>query len=208
MTAPVTKDATETMVGSSNDVGLWVGPVGTNPPADLSAAFATPWAPLGYASQDGVTIGGDTTVESFTPWQGMTPIRQVVTARSRTVHFILWQLNQDTLGLYFDQDLSGVTATGGAFDFDLESDAPQQLYAIGVDALDGSNALRVVYPRASLTTTGDLTLARGAMVPLEVTLGALDDGGVLAHVWVGGGGSLARTRGGKQSKQAAARLGA
>src|SRR5437764_14081999 len=91
-------DPTQTMVGSSNGVGLWIAPEGTPAPATVDDPFATPWAPLGYASDDGVTIGGDTSSESFTPWQSTTPIKTIITERTRTVGFTLWQLNQTTLG--------------------------------------------------------------------------------------------------------------
>ena len=55
---------------------------------------------------------------------------------------------------------------------------------VGVDVEDGSGRMRIVYPRASLDTTGDMTLTKGAMVPLEVTLSALDFNGTLAHIYV------------------------
>jgi hypothetical protein len=173
--------ATQTMVGSSNGVGLWVAPVGTAAPTSISTAFADPWLSLGYVSDDGVTLAGDTTTESFTPWQSTVPIRTVVTERTRTVAFTMWQLNQTTLGVYFDKTITG---TGDTFNFDVLSNQSQLYHAVAVDALDGERHLRIIYPRANLESTGDMALTRGAMVPLEVTLSALDYNGVLATVYV------------------------
>lgn len=181
-------DPEETMVGSSNGVGLWIAPVGTEPPDELGA-FASPWKPLGYASDDGVTIGGDTTSESFTPWQSTAAIRTIITEVTRTIAFTLWQLNQETLGLYFDTAIG--TATDGVYSFDLETGGGALVHAIAVDARDGDNQLRLVFPRAQLDSAGDMVLQKGAMVPLEVTLSALDAGGILAHVEVKVGGGAA-----------------
>ena len=186
MTTPTpTMDPAETMVGTARGVGIWVAPEGTDPPADIDTDFADPWLPLGYASDDGVTVGGDTSTESFTPWQSVTPIKTIVTERTRTIGFTLWQLNELTLGLYFDQSIPD--ATGEAFDFEVRSDAPQIVRAVAVDAEDGDRRLRLVYPRATIESTGDMTLSKGAMVPLEVTLSALDDSGTMVHVYVGAG---------------------
>lgn len=176
------------MVGTARGVGLWIAPPGTPGPSSIDTAFANPWRPLGYASDDGVTMGGDSSSESFTPWQSTTPIRTIVTEQSRTVNFTMWQLNEDTLGLYFDQTVAPPDSSGN-FEIEVRSDAPSRLYAIGVDVADGQRRLRFIYPRASLESTGDLTLQRGAMVPLEVTLSALDDAGVMVHIYLGAGSS-------------------
>jgi hypothetical protein len=93
----------------------------------------------------------------------------------------MWQLNQTTLGVYFDKAIAGTTDT---FNFDVLSNQSQLYHAVAVDARDGERHLRIIYPRANLESTGDMALTRGAMVPLEVTLSALDYNGVLATVYV------------------------
>ena len=183
MTAPAqTMDPTEVLVGTANDVGLWIAPEGTAcPPA--GAPFTDPWKPLGYASDDGPTLSGDTTSEALTPWQSRTPIRTIITERKQTVQFVLWQLNQYTLGLYFDADVPE-PGEDGAIEFDVRSDAPSHIHAIAIDGKDGEAQFRVSYKRATLDSVGDLQLQKGAAVPLDVTLSALDDSGVLCSVYV------------------------
>jgi hypothetical protein len=174
-------DPAEVLIGTANGVGLWVAPPNTPPPPDLETAFATPWLPLGYADAAGVTIGGTTTTENIIPWQSKMPIRTVVTAREKTLHFVLWQLNEITLGMYFDTPPPAPSGDG-SISFDVMSDAPQQEHAVSVDVLDGTNRFRLTYPRANLSTTGDMVLSKSAVVPLDITLAALDAGGVLAHI--------------------------
>jgi hypothetical protein len=176
-------DPTEVQVGTANGPGIYVAPVGTAPPTDTITAWAAPWQILGYASDDGPTIGQSTDVNELIPWQSAVPLRTVVTKRAVTVHFILWQINEQTLAMYFDQPVP--VATAGAFSMDVLSAGAQQLYAIGIDTADGANCMRVIFPRASLSDAGDMQIKRGEAVPLDCKLSALDSGGVLAHVLVG-----------------------
>jgi hypothetical protein len=181
--APFTLDPTEVQVGTANGAGLYVAPVGTAPPADCKTAWAAPWAILGYASDDGPTIGQSTDVNELIPWQSAVPLRTVVTKRAVTVHFILWQINEQTIAMYFDQPVP--TPVTGLISMDVLSAGAQQLYAIGIDSADGTKGLRVVFPRASLSDAGDMQIKRGEAVPLDCKLSALDSGGILAHVLVG-----------------------
>ena len=98
---------------------------------------------------------------------------------------MLWQLNAITLGLYFDAGSPCPIPDDGSIDMELRSDAPQQLYAIGIDCADAERVLRIAFGRASLTAAGDMQITRGAAVPLDCTLSALDDGGRLGYVKLG-----------------------
>jgi hypothetical protein len=185
MTTPVyDMDPTEVQVGTSNGPGLYVAPVGTDQPADTSSDWASPWSILGYISDDGPTVGSSTTTQDIKPWQSRSPIRSVITERTMTVKFILWQLNPQTVAMYFDTDVP-TAAADGSFATQVRTDTDQHLYAIGVDTADGGRAMRVIFHRASLSDAADMQIQSGAAVPLEVTLTALDDAGVLADVLVG-----------------------
>lgn len=181
--APVL-DPEQVQVGTSNGPGIWIGPAGTAPPADTTEPWAAPWASLGYLSEDGPTITQSTDSESLTPWQSRVPIRTVITGREIGLQFTLWQLNPTTVALYFDADPPTADADG-AFRMELRSDSPTHLYAIGIDTRDGDSVFRVAFGRASLSDAGDMAITSGAAVPLDVTLNALDDGGLLGYVDVG-----------------------
>lgn len=185
MTTPTqTMDPTQVQVGTNNGPGLYLAPAGTAPPADTSAAWATPWSILGYISDDGPTIGQSTDTNEIVPWQSLVPLRTVITKRAVTMQFILWQINDQTVSLYFDAD-PPTPAADGSFTMDVRSDQGGHLYAVGIDTADGDRAMRLVFPRANLTDAGDMQIKRGEAVPLDVKLSALDSGGVLAHVLVG-----------------------
>jgi hypothetical protein len=185
MTTPVYElDPDEVQVGAANGAGIYLAPAGTLVPDDTSAEWPSPWMILGYLSDDGPTIGSSTDSESLTPWQSRSPIRTVITGRTMTLQFVMWQLNELTLALYFDADVP-VPETDGSLKMQVRTDTDQHLYAVGIDTADGGRALRVGFHRANLTAAGDMQLQKGAAVPLDVTLTALDDAGVLADVLLG-----------------------
>jgi hypothetical protein len=168
-------------VGTNNGPGLYVAPVGSVAPSDAATAWGTGWQVLGYISNAGPEVASAITSTSLVPWQSVIPLRTIITERTITMHFILWELNPVTLGMYFDADPPTADAQGNLA-FDVASQAPGHQYALGIDAMDNEAVFRVVFPRATLSAAGNMTIARGAIVPLEVTLTALDDAGVMAHV--------------------------
>lgn len=182
--APPLLDPSEVQVGTANGPGIWLAPAGTPPPADTATAYPAPWKVLGYVSDDGPTVGSSTDTEDITPWQSVVPIRSVITGRQVTLQFVLWQLNERTLALYFDMP-EAAPSTDGSIDMELRSDEPQRLHAVSIDSRDAERVLRVTFGRASLTSAGDMQITRGAAVPLDCTLSALDDAGQLGRVQLG-----------------------
>jgi hypothetical protein len=178
----------EVMVGTANGPGIYASRVpGTAPPAVDVEEWPSPWECLGYLSDDGPTVGQSTDSTDIVPWQSVVPIRSVITSRGVTLQFVMWQLSALTLAIYFDVDEPEVDETDGSMDFDIRTDTPQHLYSVGVDARDGDRILRLGFYRASLSAAGDMQIQRGAAIPLDVTLSALDDGGKLANVKMSGG---------------------
>jgi hypothetical protein len=181
---PTAVNPAEVQVGAPNGPGIYVAPPGTAPPDATADEWATPWRILGYLSEDGPTVGQSTDSTDITPWQSVSPIRSVITARGVTLQFVMWQLNEVTLAMYFDADVPAVAADG-SIDMDIRTDTPQHLYAVGIDSADADRVFRLVFGRASLSSAGDMQLTRGAAVPLDVTLSALDDAGKLANIKLG-----------------------
>jgi hypothetical protein len=177
-------DPSEVQVGTPNGPGIYIAPPGTEPPDSTDEEWESPWAILGYLSDDGPTVGASTDSETIQPWQSAVPLREVITGRSVTLQFVIWSLNEQTLALYFDADVP-TAAADGSIDMELRTDTPAHLYSIGIDSADAERVLRISFRRASLSDAGDMAISRGAAVPLDCTLSALDDGGVLGRVQLG-----------------------
>lgn len=182
MTTPTyTLDPTEVQMGVNNACGIYVAPEGTPGPTDLTSPWASPWSCLGYISDDGPTVGQSTDSTSITPWQSVVPIRTIVTGRTVTLHFIMWQINPLTLSLYFDADAPAIDASG-MIDMAIPSAGHSHVYAVGIDSVDNDRVFRIYFTRSNLSDVGDMQIQRGAAIPLETTLTALDDQGTLAHI--------------------------
>jgi hypothetical protein len=197
-------DPSEVQVGTANGPGIYLAPAGTEAPENTWDDWEAPWKVLGYLSDDGPTVGQSVDQEDLTPWQSVVPIRSVVTGRAVTLQFVLWQLNGDTIALYFDAD-PAAEDSDGLLEMKLRSDTPQHLYAVGIDSRDAERVLRIVFGRASLSDAGDMQITRGATVPLDCTLSALDDAGDLATILLGPAEdpSARRARGGASADKAA-----
>ena len=174
-------DPGDVQIGTANGPGIYLAPAGTPGPATAQDDWAAPWRVLGYLSDDGPTVAQDTNSEQITPWQSKVPIRTVITSRGVTLQFVLWQLNPMTLALYFDADVPPDTGEDD-LDMDIRTDTQQHVYAVGIDARDTDQVLRLIFPRASLSDAGDMQIQAGAAVPLDCTLSALDDGGTLVRI--------------------------
>jgi len=176
-------DATSVVIGTPDGPGLYLAPVGTAGPTDTVTAWPAAWQVLGYASDAGPVIGQNTNKQDIIPWQSMAPIRSVITSREITLQMVLWQLNQQTLSLYFNA-APGTLATG-TLTMPVKSADAGKLYAVGIDVKDGTNILRISATRAQLTAAGNMPITRGAAVPLDCTLTMLDDNGTLCTVIYG-----------------------
>ena len=178
--------AAEVRVGTPGPTGgLWVAPAGTALPIDTKTAFTTPWLPLGYVSDAGATVGQNTTKQDITPWQSIAPVRSVITLREMTLHMILWQVNAQSLAIYFDADQPVPSPTDGSFTMPVQADKGGHIYAFAVKSVDGNNVLIIGMTRASLTDAGDMALTRASAVPMECTLTAQVDNNVLCTVMSG-----------------------
>ena len=190
----MTMPAAPTLNPDEVQIGQRTAPVSTSPrwaptsPRTPPRTSPTPWKILGYLSDDGPTVGTKTDSTEITPWQSVVPLRTVITSRGVTLQFVLWQINDLTVALYFDAD-PPTPDVDGSFSLDIRSDTPQHMYAVAIDSRDGDRVLRIGFPRATLSDAGDMQIQRGAAVPLDCTLSALDNAGVLATVQVGAAGA-------------------
>lgn len=170
----------ELLIGTARGPGIYIAPVGTAAPATLSAAWASPWRALGYATEDGPTVANSTDTEDIMAWQSRSPLRTVITGRTVTVQMQLMQWNGDNLAVYWD--VTAPTVSDGVYTFDVRSDQSGRRHSIGVDVQDGDNQLRIVFPRVQLSAAGDMQFQRGAAALLDVTFSALETDGRLATV--------------------------
>lgn len=162
---------------------IYVAPTGTTLPTTPTGALDAAFAGLGYASEDGVTLTVDPEVTEFNAWQSRQAVRRELTAQAIQVSFELLQWDEDTLPLAFGG--GAVTAVGGGgyrYDFP-DEDASLDERAMVVDAIDGGEAHRFVFPRGNVTDSVAATFKRSELAMLPITFKALEveTGGAAAY---------------------------
>lgn len=169
------------LLGTANGPGLWLAPINTAPPTDVTTPWPAGWVSLGYASEDGPTVSSSTDSTDIRGWQSLGVLRSVITGRTVTVQFQLLEWSAQNLALYWDIDVPTIAADG-SFQFDVRSDQAGQRHSMGVDVKDGENQVRLIFPRVQLNAAGDMQFQRGALAVLDVTFSALETNGMLLQV--------------------------
>jgi hypothetical protein len=157
-------DATEVRLGVTGN--LYKAPVGTAMPTDVTAALAVAWKELGY-TETGPSMSVDASKEQFTPWQAVSPVREVVTSQMVTATFTLWQRNAETLKLAW----GGGTVTGTTTKiFTPPAVATVSEGAFVFEIVDGTVKDRYLIPRASISLAGEVSFAKDAVTGYEIEL--------------------------------------
>ena len=173
--------ADDVLVGSANGPGIWLAPVDTAAPTTATDALPAAWSTLGYLSEDGVTLSQSTTSEDIYPWQGRSPVRSMITERSVSMDFSMFEFNEQNLQLYYGMPV-GAEGTATGWSLDVSSNAPAQIYSFCIDVADLDVTVRYYIPRGTLSDAGDLEITDSGVMALPVTLKCLDANGTLMSI--------------------------
>lgn len=150
---------------------VFIAPVGTTAPTDVSAAWAAPWVDLGYLSDDGAHLTGDAEVEERTPWQSIYAVKRWVTARSASIEFTAWEWTKESIALAFGGGtFTEPVAASGVFKFSPKSDGGVDERSLGIEWTDDDGYVsRLLVPKGVHTGGIDTTFTRSelAMLPIE-----------------------------------------
>ena len=174
-------DANEVVIAGNGRI--FVAPVGTTAPADVTTAWAAAWIDLGYATEDGVTFTVGRTVTDIMAWQAFDPIRRVITAMNTTIAFVLQQWNEHTTKLAFGGGT--ITTTAGPPAHYLYTPPAAEVIderAVGIEWLDGTKIYRLLIAKAMVTDDVSTQLVRTDTAQLPITLGVTAGAGIAPYV--------------------------
>jgi len=151
-----------------------IAPKNTDVP-DVGTAFTSPWKDLGLTTNDGVKVSKKDKLDPIDAWQYQAKVRYVQSARDITVKFQLIQISLDTLPFFFNGDPTALTAPGegDSTRIDLAASGSASEFALAVEFRDGASTTRLWLPRAVVTDTDEIAMAKNAPVKLGVTIAAL-----------------------------------
>lgn len=150
-------------------VGTSLPDLGDDPTDSLDAAFIE----AGYVTEDGATLSVGSEVTDYNAWQSLQPVRREKTAQDISVTFSLEQYNQDNIPFAFGG--GSVDSSGGVFfyEFPQAGDSLDERSLV-VDAEDGDNNYRFVFPRGNVTEAVESQFQRNALAVLPITFKALE----------------------------------
>ncbi len=167
----MTQTATEVRIGA--DAQLYVAPVSTTEPANVSSSLNGAFSSaLGYVSEDGVAITDGKTITPIGAMQSFYAVRQLVTGKEFSVAFTMLQTNRDTFEVAFG---GGTWTDQGTSKTKFSPPDPSVIaeYVLVFDWQDGDISNRLVVPRTSNISPVTMTLARASAASLPVTLSLL-----------------------------------
>lgn len=158
-------DPTEFVV--AGDGRIYVAPVGTAQPLDITVAPSATWVDLGYTTPDATTFKFDRDITDIMVWQSRESARAIITAEPKSVAFELLQINKVNWAFA----LGGGTTSGaaGAYLYTPPTPGVVDERALIIEWYDGANDFRFMIPRgmqnASVTFSGVRDDA--VMLPIE-----------------------------------------
>ncbi|MCT1607156.1 hypothetical protein M3B43_07415 [Nesterenkonia massiliensis] len=154
---------------------------------------------LGFVSEDGLTISTDRTVEIIRDWN-LDDVRALLTEHGATVSFTLINWSIEALRAFFGPE--NVTETADEIVVRINARAiGDSGWVFNMKDLDRKR--RVVIPRGSLASQGEITLVKGEQTPLQIELTPLVDGhGEKIYIYTQKAGSSSGTGSGSGSGSA------
>jgi hypothetical protein len=170
----------------ANDGQAFFAPVGTPLPVpgdDPTAALDKAFVGAGWITDNGAALNVGSTVVDINAWQTRNAIRREKTAQEITCIWAMQQWNESNIVLAFGGG-EVVDEGEGLFSYKFpKSSDPLDERSLVMDAIDGENHLRFVFPRGNVTDAVEAKFARGAASELPITFKVLEpaEGGDIAY---------------------------
>lgn len=170
------------MSGSVANPRIWEGadayvaPLGTTPPVDVTAAWATPWKSLGLLSEDGASESREQDSADHFAWGGVL-VRTTRSKFKRSMKITCLEDNPNVFALVNPGSTAATVTTLTTRTIKNPTRVPQ---AFGLETRDGIVTRRRVITRGEVTEIGEVKLADSDMTAYEITITIYpDSNGVL-----------------------------
>jgi hypothetical protein len=161
------------MAGDSTKAALWTGadvyiaPVGTAVPADVTTAWAAAWSAVGLLDgAEGFTENRDAESKEHYAWGG-TLVKKTTSKHKRTIKFVALEDNDVVFALV--NPGSTRTVAGGVTTSKVKTPTAAE-FAIAFETLDGTKKKRRIVKRATVESVGDVKQGEDDLTVYEVTV--------------------------------------
>lgn len=158
---------------------LWFAPMGTTFPEKLTLPEASdPWSDIGLLSEDGITIGRDTSVEDFRAHQGVQVRMTKISESTRQLTVTVLEDNEYTRSLI--DDVMDETTDGDVTTTVTSGESKIHAKAVMLDVYSQEQQRRYCWPRMDITVSGEETLSKSDLTGVELTFKQI--GGMTRHL--------------------------
>jgi hypothetical protein len=165
------------------DSEVFFAPLGSTLPTTIAADPTTPFAPVGWLSEDGVSLALSTDVEKFKGWQGGTVLRTKVTGTEKTITIQCLEETPGVTELYYGHGAATVSGTGDAAvaRIDLPEGVPTVARAAVFKFVDGGVTKFLVCERVEVSGREDLSHQNSSLTMYGLTLDIIGDSYILTN---------------------------
>lgn len=162
---------------------VFFAPKGTTLPTTLATDPTTPFAGIGWLSEDGVNLEVSTDVEKFKGWQGGVTLRTKVTSTEKTITIQALEETPGVTELYYGHGAAVVTGTAPnqVAKLILPESIPTIQRAAVFKFVDNTVTKFLVCELVEITGRGTLAHQNSSMTTYEFTLDILGDSYILTN---------------------------
>ena len=163
--------------GTSGAELAWFAPTGATGPTTATGALDAAFLSAGLISEDGVSRDIKEDSKDVRAYGLATPVRKIVTSTDVTMKMTFLETNKVSAAVYNRLPVSGagaITVSTGAFST-TEGTFRSQRYAMVIDAVDGTNRVRMYCSSVEVTDRDGLQVKAGEAITYGVTLTAYPD---------------------------------
>jgi hypothetical protein len=142
----------------------------TTPSVALDASFKS----AGYVTPDGGTVSTNIAQTDVPVFGSTSPVRTIITQETLTIATTFLETNKVTEALETRQALTAITVTGAVMST-TRGASRDATYAFVLDAKDGTNLIRKVYPKIRVTNVGDAVVGYNGVLQHPFTFTAYTD---------------------------------
>lgn len=171
----MTVNSANARIFGSDDDAVFIGPLGTTLPTALTAP-ASPLEDVGWLHSDGITVGGDSSVNKFRGHQGARVVRTKMGDSSTTFTFQCLETTALTLGLQLN--IKSQATVTGVTTMSVSSGKKVEVRAFVIDVYDEDATTiqyRFVIPRGEIGERSEFKLANSDITGYSFTVEVIGD---------------------------------
>ncbi len=162
---------------------VYIAPILTAAPVDVTTPLAAPYSELGYIDQEGVTITPGIEIQDIMMWQSATVVKQLLQSASFEVSFTMGQINRTTTSVFFLGSTWTDDGTTASMTVPSSPQISDNEFAMVVEWEDGEGFTTRFYAgRGTIGEREAMQLSRADVVKLGVTYKVLDNSGELVNI--------------------------